>query len=477
MQETVIVGAGLVGSLLSIYLARAGYKVTIYERNPDRSDDRLVWDRSINLTLCERGFQALERVGIADRIRAISVPVLGRLIHNLNGTLSSQPYGNNGEAIYSVSRNRLNQVLIDCTRAYEHIKIRFNEECIGIDLPTNTLQFRNGSSGDHSNCKAHRIFAADGAFSALRYISQRRARFDFSQVFSTQAYKELTMPAAANGEWPLDPNFLHIWPRGNYMLIAFPNTNHSFTCSLHMPYEGEISHGSIRSAQEGFEFFRKSFPDTIPLMPSLAQEYAAHPPNAMVTIRCNPWVFEDKLILIGDAAHAIFPSYGQGANAGVEDCRVLIECLEKHGHNWPLALKDFQARRKPNADTIADLSDRHFIELRDLVSNPRFLLRKEVERRINRLYPEIFKDLYSMVTFTDMPYVEALRIDQQQQELVERVLAFENFDGIWHSGDADALIHEIMNAHAPAPTRMATDTSGKIRPIGHTQNLAKLAAE
>jgi kynurenine 3-monooxygenase len=449
MQEIVIVGAGLVGSLLSIFLARAGYKVTIFERNPDRSDDRLVWDRSINLTLCERGFQALERVGIADRIRSISVPVVGRLIHNLDGTLTSQPYGNNREAIYSVSRNRLNQVLIDCTRVYEHIQIRFNEECVGIDLPTNTLRFRNGDSGNLSNCQAQRIFAADGAFSAVRYFSQRRGRFDFSQVFSTQAYKELTMPRAANGEWPLAPNVLHIWPRGNYMLIAFPNTDHSFTCSLHMPYEGEISHGAIRSAQEGLELFRKSFSDTISLMPNLAHEYAAHPANAMVTIRCNPWVFEDKLIFIGDAAHAIYPSYGQGANAGAEDCRVLMECLEKHRHHWPLALKDFQALRKPNADAIADLSDRHFIELRDLVGNPGFQLRKEVERRINRLYPETFKDLYSMVTFTDMPYVEALRIDQRQQGLVERVLASKDLDRLWRSGDMDALIHEAMNVYGP----------------------------
>ncbi len=445
MQEIVIVGAGLVGSLLSIYLARTGYKVTVYERNPDRSNDRLVWNRSINLTLCERGFQALDQVGMANTVRAISVPVIGRLMHNLDGSLTSQPYGNNGEAIYSVSRNRLNQVLIDCMRAYKYIDLRFNEECVGIDLQTNKLQFRNGSSGELSSCQAQRIFAADGSFSALRYFSQRRSRFDFSQVYSTQAYKELTMPVAANGEWPLDPSVLHIWPRGNYMLIGFPNTDHTFTCSLHMPCEGEISHSSLQSAEEGLNLFRKSFPDTIPLMPNLAHEYVAHPPNAMVTIRCNPWVFEDKLILIGDAAHAIYPSYGQGANAGAEDCRVFIECLERHGHNWSLALRDFQTLRKPNTDAIADLSDRHFIELRDLVGDRQFLLRKEVERRINRLYPERFKDLYSMVTFTDMPYVEALRIDQRQRGLVDRILAVEDLDLIWRSGKIDAVIHEIMN--------------------------------
>jgi kynurenine 3-monooxygenase len=445
MEEIVIVGAGLVGSLLSIYLARAGYKVTVYDREPDQKDDRPAWNRSINLTLCERGFQALERAGMAEAVRAIAVPVMGRLMHNLDGSLSSQPYGNNGEAIYSVSRNRLNQVLVDGARAYREIDLRFNEECVGIDLAATTLHFRNRGSGHVSSRQTRHIFAADGAFSTVRYFSQRRSRFDFSQVYSTQAYKELTMPALANGDWPLDPNVLHIWPRGNYMLIGFPNTDHTFTCSLHMPYEGEISHGSMRSAEEGLALFRKSFADAIPLMPNLAEEYIAHPPNAMVTIRCNPWTFEDKLVLIGDAAHAIYPSYGQGANAGAEDCRVLMECLERHGHQWLPALQEFQALRKPNADAIADLSDRHFIELRDLVGDPQFLLRKEVERRINRLYPESFKDLYSMVTFTDMPYVDALRIDQRQRVLVERILAYQHLDRMWQSGEIDAVIHEVMN--------------------------------
>lgn len=448
MEEVVIVGAGLVGSLLSIYLARAGYKVTVYERNPDRGDNRLVWDRSINLTLCERGFRALDLVGIGNAVRAIAVPVYGRLMHNLDGSLSSQPYGNNGEAIYSVSRNRLNQVLLDGTRKYENIAMRFDHECVALDLQARTLEFRNHATHDVVSCPAQRIFAADGAFSTVRYFSQKRSRFDFSQVYSPQAYKELTMPARGDADWPLDPNVLHIWPRGNYMLIGFPNTDHTFTCSLHLPYEGKISHSSVRSKQDALDLFRQSFPDAIPLMPNLAKEYAAHPPNAMVTIRCNPWVFDDALILIGDAAHAIYPSYGQGANAGAEDCRVLLECLERHGHDWSPALQEFQSLRKPNADAIADLSDAHFVELRDLVGDPKFLMRKELERRINRLYPASFRDLYSMVTFTDMSYVEALRIDQRQRSLVDRILALEGLDRMCHSGEIDAVIHEVMEDNA-----------------------------
>jgi kynurenine 3-monooxygenase len=444
MQEIIIVGAGLVGSLFSVYLARSGYKVLLYDRNPKPGQLRSASDRSINLTLCERGFQALRQVGQEETVRAICVPVFGRMMHNSDG-VSYQPYGNNQEAIYSVSRDRLNQVLLEAAQECPNVEFYFNEECVALDLSTGVLRFRNRLLGTESTRRAERIFAADGAFSALRYFAQRRTCFDYSQIYSTQAYKEMTMPASASGDWPLEVHAIHIWPRKDYMLIAFPNTDHTFTCSLHLPWQGDISYNSIRSEIDIAQLFAKSFPDAMPLMPNLDHEFIAHRPNAMVTVRCNPWVFDDKLILIGDAAHAIYPSYGQGANAGFEDCRILIECLKRHDHEWCAALREYQALRKPNTDAIADLSERHFIELRDLVGDRQFLLRKEIERLINKLYPDRFRDLYSMVTFTTMSYVDALRFYEKQRFLVDRILEIDDCGHKLRSGEIGGLIHELMN--------------------------------
>jgi len=445
-EEIAIVGGGLVGSILSMYLAKAGYKVVVFERGPDRRETQMASDRSINLTICDRGFHSLERIGVDEIVRACGVPAPGRVIHNVDGTVSYQPYGNNQEAIYSISRNELNRILLRCAGDRENIDLRFHEECIGLDVASSVLRFKNRQSGQESTYPAGIVFGADGAYSAVRSFVQRRPRFDYSQVYSTQAYKEMSMPPAANGDWPLQPNALHIWPRGQHMLIAFANTGHSFTVALHMPYEGKISFASVRSGEDVTQLFRDSFPDAIGLMPKLVEEYLGHPHNSMVTIRCNPWVFEDKVALIGDAAHAIYPSYGQGANAGSEDCRVLLESLERHGHHWGRALAEYQALRKPNADAIADLSDRHFVELRDLVGDRRFQLRKEVERRINKLYPERFRDLYSMVTFTTMPYVDALETDRQQSVVVDGILAADDFERRWRCGDIDGMIHDAMTS-------------------------------
>jgi kynurenine 3-monooxygenase len=229
------------------------------------------------------------------------------------------------------------------------------------------------------------------------------------------------------------------------MLIAFPNTDHSFTCSLHMPHQGPVSYASVRSGRDLTELFEKSFPDAIGLLPRLGEEFMFRPHNSMVTIRCSPWIVEDSVALIGDAAHAIYPSYGQGANAGAEDCRVLLECLEAQHHDWSSALAQYEALRKPNADAIADLSEQHFIELRDLVGDSTFLLRKEVERRINKLYPDKFRDLYSMVTFTTMPYLDAVEMDRQMQVLVDRIISTEDFAHEWNSGRRDPMIREIMD--------------------------------
>jgi kynurenine 3-monooxygenase len=444
MENLVIVGAGLVGSLLSIYLARLGYKVRVYERRMDPRKTEATPYRSINITLCRRGLCALERVGISEAATNIAVPALGRVIHDPLSKTTYQPYSNRGEAILSVSRHRLNQLLLDHAGVYGNIELHFNEECVGLDLQSNKLRFQNRMSGSQSTCSFTRVFGADGAFSRLRDHCQRRTRFNYSQCYSIQAYKELVMPATASGEWPLSAGALHIWPRGSYMLIAFPNTDRSFTCSLHLPYEGDPSFGSVRSEQDLLALFQHSFPDACALMPSLVQDYAAGSPNAMITVRCFPWVIDNRVVLIGDAAHSIYPSYGQGANAGFEDCLILSQCIEQHGHAWDQALAEYQTLRKPNADAIAELSELHFQELRDSVGDPHFLLRKEVERRFNSLYPGKFADLYSMISFTLLSYVDAVHISRKQEALVQQVMSVQHCCEKLRSGEIDDVIHQVM---------------------------------
>jgi kynurenine 3-monooxygenase len=448
MTQVLIVGAGLVGALLSTVLARLGYSVRVCERGPDCRTMPPTSARSINLTLCERGFNALARVGLADAVREIVVPARGRMIHGVDGSLTFQPYGSRGEAIYSVSRNRLNALLLDHAAAHSQVELRFHEECVGIDWESGAVRLASRALGTTSVEPATRICASDGAFSGVRFQCLRRARVDYSQRYSTQGYKEFSMPATPAGDWPLDPHAVHIWPRRDHMLIAFANIDHTFTCSLHMAYEGHPSYASIRSANDAVALFRTSFPDAIDLVPRLEAEFVDHPVNAMVTVRCFPWVFDDRLLLIGDAAHAIFPSYGQGTNAGFEDCLLLADCLRQRDHAWGPALADYQTRRKADVDAIADLSEAHFYELRDHVGDPRFLLRKEIERRFNQLYPSRFQDLYSMVSFTTRPYAEALAIAREQRALVDEILSVPGCEQKLRLGDLDERIHEVLHRTA-----------------------------
>lgn len=445
MTETIILGGGLVGALLSVFLARRGRGVEVFDRRPDIRKTNLNSGRSINLTLCERGLRVLDSVGVGNAVRATSVPVYGRLIHSPTGELAYQPYGNNGEAIYSISRDVLNKILLDFAEERFGVRFNFDEKCLSVDLDAPAIETRNMRTGATGRHAASLLFGSDGAYSAVRLQMQRRMRLNYSQQYWHQGYKELAAPPSDEG-WAAEKNVLHIWPRHSYMLIGFPNTDGSFTCSLHIPFEGPLSFASIRTESDLLGFFHDSFPDAVRLLPRLTEDFFEHPANSMVTVKCSPWSYRDRVVLVGDAAHSIYPSYGQGANAGFEDCVALDECLLKGGDDRAEALREYEARRRPNTDAIADLCVEHFVELRDLVGDPGFLLRKEVERRLNLRHPDKYKDLYSMITFTCMSYTEALRVDREQRTLVDHILGVEDIRQRLDSTEAARLFDELMAA-------------------------------
>lgn len=433
MDCVLIVGGGLVGSVLAMFLSRLGYRVTIAERNPDPRVTNIGGGRSINLTLCERGLAPLERIGIRERVQDLGIPALGRIMHATDGTLSHQPYGNHGETLYSVPRDPLNATLIDLAEE-AGVTYEFGMECLDLDLDVErhatarpAATFRRHPSGGVVTRETDRIFGADGAYSNVRLELQRKThRFDLSQHHVEQVYKELSAPPAADGGWPLDPAALHIWPRGRFMLIAFANPDRSFTLSLHLPLAGRPSLASVATGKDLVELFEAFFPDALPLIPDLAEQFFGRKPASMVTVRCFPWICGGRVALVGDAAHAIVPSYGQGANAGFEDCAVLADCLEDAGGDWDTALADYQDKRKPHADAIADLALAHFRELQDLVGDPVFQLRKKLELRVNQHAPERFTPLYNLVSFTSIPYGETVEMERRQRRVIDRLMAIED---------------------------------------------------
>ncbi len=451
MPKTIILGAGLVGSLLATVMAKAGYGIEVFDRMEDPRRVPLNFKRSINLTLCKRGLDVLDSVGVGDAVRTVSVPVYGRLIHGRQGELAFQPYGNRQEAIYSIARRDLNRVLLDYAERNFNIDFRFNQRCVGVDLNTPSVELKNASSGVLSYHRADKIFGCDGVHSAVRAQMQRSLRLNFSQQYWEQGYKELAVPPSNEG-WKANKNVIHIWPRGSYMLIGFPNVDQSFTCSLHLPFEGPLSFSSIRTEQDLLRLFADTFPDVLDCMPDLVKDFFNNPVNSMVTIKCSPWSHEGKVAILGDAAHSIYPSYGQGANAGFEDCATLEQCLKEAGNDFMAGLKEFERRRKPNTDAIADLCVDHFLELRDMVGNPEFLLRKRIERKFNQIYPEHYQDLYSMVTFTGMPYIEALRINREQRMIVDGLMRLERIEHELDSPEVAQLMENLMaGARSAAP--------------------------
>lgn len=444
-EKIVIVGSGLVGPLLAACLAARGARVELYDRRDDPRRAGADSGRSINLTLCERGLRALDRVGVGRRVRRLAIPAYGRVIHGVDGASVFQPYGCRGEAIHSISRNTLHETLLDLAEERPGITLRFGQKCRSIDPEQPRAVFADQETDEETEVAASRIFGADGVYSVVRRRLQDGGHLRCQRQYLEQGYKELDVPPGPDGGWVLDPNAIHIWPRGRRMLIGFANRDGSFTMALHLPFEGEMSFRSIRSEADLRAVFRELFAGAEELLPRLAEDYFRRPATRMVTVRCFPWTFEDKVALVGDSAHAIVPSYGQGANFGFEGCSFLEDCLEVAGGDWRRAFQRYEMMRHPNAEAIADLALEHFHELQEHVSDPRFHLRKRLERRIDELYPETYSALYALISFTDKPYIEARRIARETRGKIDRLLEIEGAEEMLERGEMDALIRQAFN--------------------------------
>jgi len=445
-KNITVVGAGLVGSLVSIYLAKRGYKVDVYERRPDMRKADIIAGRSINLALSDRGWRGLEGVGIADEIKKIAIPMYGRAIHMKDGSSTYQAYGKDNQAIYSVSRGGINMRLMDLAEQQPNVTLHFEERCDKLDRKSNELSFFNTSTNKTTDVKSDIVLGSDGAFSAVRTQMQFQSdRFDYQQFYIDAGYKELVIPAGPNGEHLIEKNCLHIWPRGSFMMIALPNMDGSFTCTLFFQMEGKVSFDAIKTKEEVMAFFKQEFPDAVPLMPTLIEDWMNNPTSSLVTVKCKPWVWDEKIALIGDAAHAIVPFYGQGMNCGFEDCVVLNELMNKHGDLNGACLKEYETLRKPDGDAIADLAIANFIEMRDKTADKTFLLQKKIEAHFSAKHPEKWIPLYSMVTYSPhIRYSEALINGNKQQVIMDKIMSMPDIEAKWDSAEVENAILKLV---------------------------------
>ncbi len=442
-QKIAIVGSGLVGSLLAIYLKKAGHTVHVFDRSPDIRKINFS-GRSINLVMSNRGWRALKNIGLDDKIREIGIPVEKRAIHMPDSAINFQHYGKEGEAIFSLSRGILNRKMIDLAED-AGVEFFFEHKIWDVTLSTATLHIGETERGEWEELKYDKVFGSDGAFSRVRHRMQRQSMFNYSQEFIHVGYKELNIPANPDGSHKLDKNALHIWPRGEFMLMALPNLDGSFTCTLFMPHEGKNSFENLKDKETLEAFFANHFPDTKEVIPNLVEDFFKNPTSFLVTMKCFPWTYKDKVALIGDACHAIVPFYGHGMNAGFEDITILSEMMTKYGDDWETVFKEYENSRKPNADAIADLSYRNFMEMSSKTADDKFLLQKKIEKRFSDKYPEKWIPLYSRVTFSNRPYAEALAIGDFQNSIMEQILKIDNIAQKWDSAEVENKIIELLN--------------------------------
>ncbi len=417
-SKFVLVGSGLAGGLLAAYLGRRGYEVDLYERRADPREGNIVGGRSINLAISTRGIHALEQIGIADEALQHAIPMRGRMIHEKSGALHFTPYDvDPKKCINSIGRAALNATVIEAAQRYPNVRVHFNHKCTDVNLDTPTVQLE--TEDGQLTAQGDAVIGVDGAFSAVRQSMQLKIdNFQYDESYLAHGYKELTIPPGPHGSWRMEKNALHIWPRKSFMMIALPNPDGSFTCTLFWEFEGPRSFSTTKTDEDVRRFFEEEFPDAVPLMPTLLEDFRQNPTGSLVTIRCAPWFYKDKVALVGDAAHAVVPFYGQGMNAAFEDCVVLDECLEKFPDNLERAFAEYFYRRKENADALADLAIGNFIEMRDKTASKTFRAKRKLDHFLEAALPGIYLPLYTRVTFTRIPYAQAAQRARLQDRVV-----------------------------------------------------------
>ena len=414
-----IIGGGLSGPLMGMYLARRGFQVDIYERRGDMRKEWVEAGKSIKLTLAERGLHALRELGLEDEVKEkCCVPLRGRAVHSGKGDVAFIPYGKDDrEVIWCFSRTDLNSLLLDRAEEYPGIRIHFHKKCIQIDKETSSAVFQDDKTGEIGRAEADFLIGADGAFSTVRQQMQRGERADYRQDFLPWAYKELTILGGGDGRPQMDVNALHIWPCGDHMLFALPNMEGSFNGVCCLPLGGEHSFNSIRTGEDVVALFKAHFGDALVCMPNIVEEYESRPISDFLTIRTSRWYHRGRIVLVGDAAHTVVPFYGQGMNCAFEDCSILDKCLERHGEDREAAFAEYQALRKHNADTLADLSIENFDELRDTVRRPIVAARKRMSIFLNRLLGQRSIPVYTMVSHSNLPYSECVARHRRQERI------------------------------------------------------------
>jgi kynurenine 3-monooxygenase len=451
-----VVGAGPVGCVLAVLLAKHGFSVQLYEMRPDMRDIDAHGGRSINLVLTDRGLRAMELVGLRDEVLEITVPVLGRMMHSISGELAFQPYGkDDSECNYSVSRHQLNCFLLDAADT-AGVHIHFQKTCIDADFRRGKLTFEDAISGGLMHVDAPVIFGTDGAPSAIRQALVDRGAVEENVDMLSYGYKELTFPSTDGGDYPMAGHALHIWPRGDHFLMGLANLDASFTGTIYLPWKGDAGFEELGDETSVREFFDAHYPDAIALLgENFEPQFLENPNGNLGTVRTQPWHMEGRALLVGDAAHGIVPFFGQGLNAGLEDCVVLDELLDQHD-DLSEVFSAFSTGRKPDTDAIADMALENFVEMRDKVGDEHFLLRKAVEHRLENELTDIYRSRYAMVMYSSIPYRVAFEIGERQRAILDDLC-----ENIEHAEDADIdRARELINANVvPVYERYDVDLS------------------
>ena len=438
-----VAGGGPVGSLLAILLGRHGYEVGVYEGRPDSRETNIYQGKSINIALSDRGWNSLQQIGISADAKDNAIPMYHRAIHGLDGVLSDLPYGREGDAIWSVSRGGINERLLDIADDEPNVETHFEHRLVNVDFETASAVFQVKDERELT-VDADYLFGADGAHSKVRRLAHDLPRFSYSQEYMPQGYIELNIPANADGTHKLEKNALHIWPRKDFMLIALPNPDGTFTCTMFLNFSGDPSFGSLHEQSAVKAFFETNFADAMEYLEDPVDVFLERTASPLFLVQVFPWSFDRKVGLIGDAAHAIVPFYGQGMNCGFEDCAELNRLIDVHDHDWDAIFPAYENVRKPNGDAIAELSKRNFIEMSDLSGDRRFQVRKMIEAKFSARFPDLWTPLYSMVTFSpDIPYAEALRIGDEQNRIMEIIMGLPNLEENWDDQEIMEQLHSL----------------------------------